>query len=487
MEEFSAADSSKKRNQVWAFIVTSMLIFISLLYYKTNVYYLYLILYIWFGFAYGLMLQYGRFCFASAFRDLFAAGVPRMLIGILIALMFFSVVQAGLQATNMSTFHPAPFGIHTFISGAIFGVGMVLAGGCASSSLYKIGEGNGTSVLAILGISFGQAIFVNLGGPFLKLVPGSWIDASHAKDLPADKVTSWFDYYLSGYVWDKPKIQLSHTKVISDAFPGVSKYFVGDSLISAIIPALILIVVVYAFYIRKGFIKKRAKQKGGKAGFLDDVSGIWNMITASKRTALMGVLIGLTAGLHIFVTKSLQNRFGITNFGELLERMGHTGDLSANGTVFDPGYWYITTQEAQLGGWVFEKLGWNMHNNIFFGINNGLPALWRNPALWMSLGIIFGSMVMALLQKEFKFKLPKGELIVWGLLGGTLMGIGARPALGCNIGAFFIRVAGGDPSGWLFGGGMAAGAFAAVKFFNWWTEEKNERANGSFLTLHKKI
>jgi hypothetical protein len=80
---------------------------------------------------------------------------------------------------------------------------MVLAGGCASGSLYKIGEGNGTSILSILGISFGQAIFVDVGGPFLKLVPESWQASSAAKNLPADKVTSWFDYYLSGYVWDQ--------------------------------------------------------------------------------------------------------------------------------------------------------------------------------------------------------------------------------------------------------------------------------------------
>jgi uncharacterized membrane protein YedE/YeeE len=462
----------EKRNQIWAFVVTGVMVFISLLYYKANVYYMYLVAYIWFGIAYGMMLQYGRFCFASASRDLFAAGVPRMAVGILIALIFFSVIQATLAATNMSTFHPAPFGIHTLLSGMIFGVGMVLAGGCASGSLYKIGEGNGTSILSILGISFGQAIFVDVGGPFLKLVPDSWVASSAAKNLPPDKVTSWFDYYLSGYVWDKPSIQLSHTQVFSNALPGASKFFVADALISAIIPALVLIVVIYAFYIRKGFLKKRAKQTGKPTVFADEFSGIWSMLTASKRTSIMGVIIGITAGIHIFVMKGMQIKFGISNFGELLTKMGHAADTSIRGTVFDPGYWYITSQEGQFGGWVLDKLGWNMHDNVFFGVNNGLPVPWRNPALWMSFGIIAGAMIMSLMSKEFKFKLPKGELIVWGLLGGTLMGLGSRPALGCNIGAFFIRVAGGDPSGWLYGIGMVTGAFAGVKFFNWWSERK---------------
>jgi hypothetical protein len=475
-----ADQDNNKKGQVWAFLITGILILISVMYYKANVYYMYLVAYIWFGFAYGMMLQYGRFCFASASRDLFAAGVPRMAVGILVALIFFSLIQATLASTNMSTFHPAPFGVHTLIAGMIFGVGMVLSGGCASGSLYKIGEGNGTSFLAaFFGLCIGQAIFVDVKW-FNFLIPQKWIDSAAAKGLPAEKMTASFDTYLAGYIWDQPTVQLSHTKFFSDALPGAAKYYVADSLLNALIPAAFLLVIIYAFYIRKGFIKKRAKQKGGSTGFGDELAGIWNMITASKRTTLMGVLIGIVAGLHIFVMKGMQIKFGVSNFGELLVRMGHKTDVSIKGTVFDPGYWYITSQEGQFGAWILEKFGWNMHDNIFFGINNGLPEPWRNPALWMSFGIIFGAMAMARMTNEFKFKLPKGELIIWGLMGGLLMGVGSRPALGCNIGAFFIRVAGGDPSGWLYGGGMVLGAFVGVKFFNWWSERKMAKEMEAF-------
>lgn len=469
----------EKRNTIWAFIITFALIIISFLYYKTNVYYMYLIVYIWFGFAYGMMLQHGRFCFASASRDLFAAGVPRMAVGVMLALMFFSLVEATLAATNMSTFHPAPFGVHALISGMIFGMGMVLAGGCASGSLYKIGEGNMTSFLAaFFGLSIGQAIFVDVKW-FDALLPKSWIASSASKGLPANVVTSSFDRYLTGYVWDQTPVQLSHSKVISNAFPGALKYYVGDALLNAIIPAILLLVIIYAVFIRKGFIKKRRKEKG-TTGLGDEIAGIWSMITASKRTSIMGVIIGIVAGLHILVIKGMQLKFGVSNFGQLLTKMGYTGDVSIKGTVFDPGYWYITSQEAQLGAWLLEKLGWNLHDNVFFGINNGIPNPLRNPALWMSLGIIFGAMVKARLSNEFKFKMPKGELWAWGLIGGILMGWGSRPSLGCNIGAFFIRIAGGDPSGWLYGAGMATGAFIGVKFFNWWTERKMAKEMEAF-------
>jgi len=472
-------ENIEKRNKLWAFIVTGVLILISLIYYRVNIYYIYLVVYIWFGFAYGMMLQYGRFCMASASRDLFAAGVPRMAVGVLIGLIFFSIVGVFLSATNMSTFHAGPLGAHELIGGIIFGVGMVLAGGCASGSLYKIGEGNGTSILSIMGISFGQAFFVDIGGIFNKLMPQSWIDKAHATTwIPAANMTSWFDHYLAGYVLRKPQVLLSNTDAFS-SIGGTMRYFVANSFVNTILPTIVLLIVIYYFYMRKGFIKKRLKQKGS-TGFGDEIAGIWNMITASKRTTLMGVLIGLVAGVHILAMSGMQHKFGVTNFGELLVRMGHSSDVSITGKVFDPGYWYITTQEAQFAGWVLEKIGWNVHDDVFFGVMNGLPELWRNPALWMSLGIIFGAMVMALLNKEFKFKLPKGELIVWGLGGGLLMGAGARVALGCNIGAFFIRVAGGDPGGWLFGTGMVVGGFAGVKFFNWWTDRKMAKEMEAF-------
>ncbi|MHB8836032.1 MAG: YeeE/YedE family protein [Candidatus Methylomirabilia bacterium] len=485
------AEPDMKNNVFWAYLITGLLLVTSLGYYSFNPYFIYLVVYIWFGFAYGMMLQYGRFCMASASRDLFAAGVPRMAVGVLVALMFFSLIQATLASTNMSTFHPAPFGIHTLIAGLIFGVGMVLSGGCASGSLYKIGEGNMTSaVVAFFGLCIGQAVFVDVKW-FDFMMPESWKAAAAAKVakgiIPADKLTSSFDTFLAGYVWDQPTIQLSHTKAVSAALPGISKYFIADSLICTLIPALALVATIYYFYSRKGFLKKRTKALGRPATFSDEFAGIWNMITASKRTTLMGVLIGFVAGLHIYVIKGMQLRFGITNFAQILTRMNNTGQVSlkpgeigAWGTMFDPGYWYITSQEGQLGGWILEKFGWNMRDNIFFGVNNGLPDPWRNPALWMSIGIIFGAMVMARLSNEYKFKMPKGELWVWALAGGMLMGLGSRPALGCNIGAFFIRVAGGDPSGWLYGAGMVGGAYFGVKFFNWWSERKMAKEMESF-------
>jgi len=56
------------------------------------------------------------------------------------------------------------------------------------------------------------------------------------------------------------------------------------------------------------------------------------------------------------------------------------------------------------------------------------------------------------------------------------MGVGSRLGLGCNIGAFFVRTANGDASGWLFCLGLIGGAYVGVGFFKWWTERKMAKA-----------
>ena len=82
------ATAVPRRNILWAYGIVGLFALISLGTFAYNEYYTYLSVYLWFGFIYGVCLQYGRFCFSSAFRDLFAVGVPRMAVGIMIASLF---------------------------------------------------------------------------------------------------------------------------------------------------------------------------------------------------------------------------------------------------------------------------------------------------------------------------------------------------------------------------------------------------------------
>lgn len=465
-------DQSTRKNRMWAHVLLGFFVLLSILTYLINEYYIYLSVYIWFGLIYGMCLQYGRFCFSSAFRDLFAIGVPRMFVGIMIATVLFAIMGAAVNASGLSLFHSAPVSIHLVIAGLIFGVGMVIAGGCASGSLYKTGEGSGPALLVVLSISFVQAIFVDVGGWLNKLVPESWHDSAVQKGLPEsiDVEDGWFDQYLVGYVWDQPTTTFATmTGMADDSLVGA---FLSNLVIGVIIPVVLLLIVVYIFWSRKSYIKASDEQRPGSSSLKLEIAGWWAMILSSKRTAIAGLIIGIAAGLHMLIIQGLRMKFGVRNAGSLMERTGWESGISANGTVFDPGYWYVTTQEAQWSGWALNQVGWNTMDNVFFGYVNGIPNPVMNLPGWMSIALIGGAAIMALLHNEFKFKKPTLELATWAIIGGTLMGIGARLGLGCNVGAFFVRVANGDPGGWLFGIGMIVGAYLGVRIFNWYTERK---------------
>jgi len=455
----------ERRNQIWALGIVGFFVVITLWSYAVDVRYLYLATYIWFGLIYGMALQYGRFCMASAFRDLFAVGVPRMAVGIIIALVLFSLVASVVTGAGQSTFHPLPYGYQCIIGGVIFGAGMVFAGGCASGSLYKSGEGTVASWLVILSLSFTQTWFAIAGGWLNDLVPASWTASAAAKHLPAvlAPTNGWYNQYLAGYIWNLPATTVAMLTRIKNPYLAA---FVGDALLNTILPALIILAVVYIFWYRRAHLK--AILKTHAKGWRAELAGYWSMIVASRRTAIAGLVIGVAAGLHMWVIEGFRQVFGVLNAGELLKAMGHTAGLSIQDTVFDPGYWYITTQEAQWSGWLLHVFGVHDMRNIFYGLQNGLPNPLLNPPGWMSIAIILGSSVMARLSNEFRLKLPTLETAIWALIGGALMGIGARIGIGCNIGAFFIPVANGDPSGWLFGLGLGIGAYLCVKFYDWW-------------------
>ncbi len=467
----TALENDLRKKRMWAFGIVGFFAMISISTFAYNEYYIYLSVYLWFGFIYGMCLQYGRFCFSSAFRDLFAVGVPRMVVGVMVATALFAFVSAFISATGLSTFHAAPTSVHAVIAGFIFGVGMVFAGGCASGSLYKTGEGNGVALIVILSISVTQALFADVAGWTNKLVPESWHESAVAKGLPStiNAGDGWVDQYLAGYVWDQPV--MTYASLLGLSNDSVAGAFFANVLIGVLVPGTILLIIVYVFWSRGGFKRKLLKKQSGFS-FKDDLKGYWAMISSSKRTAIAGLILGIFCGLQMLVTQGLRVKFGVRNAGSLLERMGHDFGLSVNGTVFDPGYWYVTTQEAQWVGWAFNKMGAENMDNIYFGFVNGIPNPALNPADWMSLALIGGAAVMALLHNEFKFKKPTLELATWAIIGGALMGIGSRLGLGCNVGAFFVRVSQGDVSGWLFGLGMIGGAYIGVKFFNWWTERK---------------
>jgi uncharacterized membrane protein YedE/YeeE len=78
-------------------------------------------------------------------------------------------------------------------------------------------------------------------------------------------------------------------------------------------------------------------------------------------------------------------------------------------------------------------------------------SFWRSQPSVTNLGIVLGALLAVLLAGSFKFKkIKSGRQVAAAVLGGLLMGIGARLALGCNIGSFFSALPAFSLHGWLF-------------------------------------
>jgi hypothetical protein len=109
---------------------------------------------LFFGFFIGLVMHRGRFCFANAFREPFMTGDSTMMRGVILSLMIYAfgvavMKWAYIQPPGAGVYHP--FWMGSLLGGVIFGFGMLLAGGCASGSLWRAGEGHLKLWLALAG------------------------------------------------------------------------------------------------------------------------------------------------------------------------------------------------------------------------------------------------------------------------------------------------------------------------------------------------
>jgi hypothetical protein len=69
----------------------------------------------------------------------------------------------------------------------------------------------------------------------------------------------------------------------------------------------------------------------------------------------------------------------------------------------------------------------------------------------MDFGIILGAMIAAFLANRFHPTLRiSGGSLAAAIIGGLLLGYGARVAYGCNIGAYFSGIASGSLHGWFW-------------------------------------
>ncbi len=91
----------------------------------------------------------------------------------------------------------------------------------------------------------------------------------------------------------------------------------------------------------------------------------------------------------------------------------------------------------------------------------------------MDFGLIAGAMLAAALAGRFapNFRIPLRSVLA-AVVGGLLLGYGARIAYGCNIGAYFSGIASGSLHGYIWAVAAFAGNVLGVKLRPWFFMER---------------
>ena len=363
------------------------------------------LVYLWFiGCFVGFVLQRSRFCFASAFRDLFLFGTSKILKGILIGLFVATIGFVIIMSKEIpfpsfgglpAQAHILPVGLSTIVGGISFGFGMVISGGCVSGSLYRLAEGYVASAVTLFGIMIGLALL---------FFSWNW----------------WWDSIVSY----EPKIWL----------PEYLGY--GFSLVITLLILISVFILVIWIESRSRISFPELKENEFDETFKGRLEAILRSIFVRGWSPLIGGAILGGLGVLLYMVHM---------------PLGVTGEL---------GRW-VTITLSTIGIEVPELRGLS---DLGGCSGQGSESGIFGHTFASTVGIIAGSLFAAMGSHEFKLRFPREKRrYMQALIGGIIMGYGAGLAIGCTIGAFFSSIPSLSISGWLFGVSLAIGAFFGVK------------------------
>ncbi|MBX6772626.1 MAG: YeeE/YedE family protein [Chloroflexi bacterium] len=361
-----------------------------------------------FGLAFGVILQRSRLCFASAFRDLFLMRDGRNLRAILVGLAVASVGFALIEERAVPTpgfgalpdqAHLMPASVQLIVGGLLFGLGMVLAGGCVSGTLYRIGEGYVGSLVALAGILLGLVV-----------------------------ATQHWNWWWTTFSQHAPMIWL----------PGLLGYGGAVVVTVGVLGGLYLLSLWWD--LRSGprpALPTRRAAEGPVLSLRDWVSRWYRTVFGTGWPFTIGVVALAILNIFVFL---FDHPLGVTgelsNWANRVAALGGiiappllgASNLAGCLLVYNPTASPVSTGTMLDGGLIIGSFVAALHANEF---KLRLP---RQPVRYAQ-----------------------------SLAGGVLMGYGAGIAAGCTIGAFFSAIPSLGLNGWIFGVGLLGGAGLGVQ------------------------
>lgn len=325
------------------------------------------------GLVLGVALYHASFGFASAYRRMIVArdmrGVQAQLLLLALTTMLFAPVLASGAIFGQEVGGAwAPAGVSVAAGAFMFGIGMQIAGGCGSGTLYTAGGGSLRMLVVLL--------CACVGSYWASLHMGWWQQLPSIETVVLPDVLGW-----------KSALMLQLGMI------GALAWLLGELAKPVSLPAPLTVRTPWSRLF----------------------SGPWPVLAASVVLALGNLSTLITAGHPWSIT------WGFTLWGaKAAQALGWQASSS--------GFWQGEFQSEALAGGVLE-----------------------DTTSLMNLAIMLGAMCAASLSGRFEpiWDFPWRSLAA-AVLGGLLLGYGARIAYGCNIGAFISGVASGSLHGWLW-------------------------------------
>ncbi|MBI4184610.1 MAG: YeeE/YedE family protein [Proteobacteria bacterium] len=343
------------------------------------------------GLAMGLTLYHASFGFTAAWRAFLVHGRgaglrAQMLMLALASLLVMPAVAEGSLFGREVYGAIAPVGVSVLVGAFLFGLGMQLAGGCGSGTLFTAGGGNPRMMVVLL-----------------FFVVGSLVGTLH---LP---------WWLA-----RPSLGAVALSTRLGLLPAIA-------LQLAALAAVALLTARIESR-RHGRLEHGDPTAPRRAGLRRLVQGPWPLLAGAVLLALLNWATVAVAG-H---TWSVTFAFGLW------------GAKAASAAGLDVASWEYWT-------WPFPAQALS-------------ASVLADTVSVMNFGILSGAFLAAGLAGRFapSLGIALGPLVA-AVLGGLLMGYGARLAFGCNIGAFFSGVASGSLHGWLWFAAALAGSALGIR------------------------
>lgn len=126
------------------------------------------------GLVAGFLMHRSDFCLAGAFRDVFMFKSYRRIRPIVLMVALSAFLFELFHRLGVLPIYPfpwfAPPAWSNIFGGILFGLGMVLAGGCVAGVLYKMGSGNLLALVAFAGLLVGSALYAEIHVGWISLL-----------------------------------------------------------------------------------------------------------------------------------------------------------------------------------------------------------------------------------------------------------------------------------------------------------------------------